>query len=106
MRHQSRETEQISHFFSTTRRHLVSTQRPVDFLETQEDESFQTTEYQESLHDISILVNAEGGWDGNALEAASARGHKKVVQLLLEKGAYSNAQGGEYGNALHAASVL
>jgi ankyrin repeat protein len=37
--------------------------------------------------------------------AASFEGHKKVVEMLLEKGADVNAQGGDYGNALHAASV-
>ncbi|KAM0347574.1 hypothetical protein ACHAP4_011295 [Fusarium culmorum] len=49
-------------------------------------------------------VNAQGGQYGNALQAASYRGHLKVVQLLLEKEADINAQGGEYGNALQAAS--
>ena len=49
-------------------------------------------------------VNAQGGWYGNALQAASSRGHKAVAALLLEKGADVNAQGGWYGNALQAAS--
>ncbi|RMZ86570.1 hypothetical protein DV736_g6204, partial [Chaetothyriales sp. CBS 134916] len=49
-------------------------------------------------------VNAQGGRYGNALVAASYRGHETVVQMLLEKGADVNAQGGEYGNALVAAS--
>jgi ankyrin repeat protein len=35
---------------------------------------------------------------------ASARGHKQVVKLLLNKGANVNAQGGSYRDALHAAS--
>ena len=35
---------------------------------------------------------------------ASFRGHEKVVQILLDKGADINAQGGRYGNALQAAS--
>ena len=32
-------------------------------------------------------VNAQGGRFGNALQAASAGGHDKVVQMLLENGA-------------------
>ncbi|KAI9856111.1 MAG: hypothetical protein M1813_009229 [Trichoglossum hirsutum] len=49
-------------------------------------------------------VNAQGGDYGNALQAASAKGHDQIVQQLLEKGADINAQGGYYGNALQAAS--
>jgi ankyrin repeat protein len=45
-------------------------------------------------------INAQGGEYGNALQAASAEGHKTVVRLLLEKGADTNAQGGEYDSAL------
>ena len=50
-------------------------------------------------------VNAPGGCYGNALQAASLKGHEKVVALLLDKGADVNAQGGWYGDALQAASV-
>jgi hypothetical protein len=32
-------------------------------------------------------VNAQGGFYGNALQAASHGGHEKVVELLLGKGA-------------------
>jgi ankyrin repeat protein len=49
-------------------------------------------------------VNAQGGLYGNALQAASYRGHETVVRLLLEAKADVNAQGGDYGNALQAAS--
>jgi ankyrin repeat protein len=40
----------------------------------------------------------------HALQAASSKGHKQVIRLLIEKGTEVNAQGGEYGNALQAAS--
>ncbi len=49
-------------------------------------------------------INAQGGIYGNALQAASHKGHKEVVRLLIHEGAHVNAQGGEYGNALQAAS--
>jgi len=49
-------------------------------------------------------VNAQGGFDGNALQAAASRGHEGIVMLLLEKGAEVNAQGGFDGNALQAAA--
>jgi hypothetical protein len=57
------------------------------------------------LLDKGADLNAQGGLYGNALQAASARGHKQVVKLLLDKGADLNAQGGDYGNALQAASL-
>jgi ankyrin repeat protein len=50
-------------------------------------------------------VNAQGGYYGNALQAASAGGDEAIVKLLFEKGADFNAQGGYYGNALQAASA-
>ncbi|CAF3557462.1 unnamed protein product [Fusarium graminearum] len=49
-------------------------------------------------------VNAQGGYFGNALQAASCKGNLEIVQLLLQKGADVNAQGGYFGNALQAAS--
>jgi hypothetical protein len=67
----------------------------------------------EWLLDWGADVNAQGGYYGNALQAASVRGHEAVVRLLLDRGVdvntqggYDvNAQGGFYGNALKAASV-
>ncbi|KAJ6126271.1 hypothetical protein N7471_010764 [Penicillium samsonianum] len=48
-------------------------------------------------------VNAQGGFYGNAFQAACAGGHDKIAQMLLERGADVNAQGGSYGNAFQAA---
>jgi len=59
----------------------------------------------EFVLDKGADVNAQGGYYGNALQAASAKGHDQVVQMLLAKGADVNAQGGSYGNALQAASA-
>jgi hypothetical protein len=57
------------------------------------------------LLDKGAEVNAQGGVYGNALQAASYRGHEQVVKILLNKGAEVNAQqGGDYGSALQAAS--
>ena len=39
------------------------------------------------LLDKGVDVNAQGGRFGNALQAASERGHEKVVTMLLDKGA-------------------
>ena len=50
-------------------------------------------------------VNVEGGRYGNALQAASVKGHKEVVRLLIDNSANVNAQGGQYGHALQAASA-
>ncbi|KAJ7883628.1 ankyrin repeat-containing domain protein [Mycena olivaceomarginata] len=50
-------------------------------------------------------VNAQGGYYGNALKAASAEGYLDLAQLLLEHGADVNAQGGHYGNALQVVSL-
>lgn len=52
-----------------------------------------------------LTFNAQGGFYGNALQAASHSGHEAIVQLLLNSGADVNAQGGHYGNALQAALV-
>lgn len=53
---------------------------------------------------LSATIDAQGGFYGHALQAASIRGHEKVVQMLLDRGADINAQGGTYSNALQAAS--
>ncbi|KAK3934865.1 ankyrin repeat-containing domain protein, partial [Diplogelasinospora grovesii] len=42
-------------------------------------------------------VNVQGGVWGTALQAASAEGHKEVVEMLLGKGADVSIQGGYYG---------
>ncbi|KAI9737303.1 MAG: hypothetical protein M1818_005836 [Claussenomyces sp. TS43310] len=55
--------------------------------------------------DAKTEVNAQGGYYGNALQAAAYRGHEASVQLLLDAGAEVNAQGGYYGNALQAAAA-
>ncbi|KAI4940771.1 hypothetical protein J4E91_011258 [Alternaria rosae] len=56
------------------------------------------------LLDKGADVNAQGGSCGNALQAASERGHEQVVKMLLDQGADVNAQHGLDGNALYAAS--
>ncbi|KXH56229.1 hypothetical protein CNYM01_13769 [Colletotrichum nymphaeae SA-01] len=57
-----------------------------------------------SLVERGADANAQGGEYGNALQAASYRGHQEIVQLLVDKGADVNAQSGHYGDALQAAS--
>jgi ankyrin repeat protein len=39
------------------------------------------------LMDAGADVNAQVGFYGNALQAASAEGHEKVVQMLVDAGA-------------------
>jgi hypothetical protein len=39
------------------------------------------------LMDAEADVNAQGGFFGNALQAASQEGHEKVVQMLMDIGA-------------------
>jgi ankyrin repeat protein len=43
------------------------------------------------LIDAGADVNAQGGEYGNALQAASAEGHDKVVQMLMNAGAVERA---------------
>jgi ankyrin repeat protein len=45
-------------------------------------------------------VDAQDGFHGNALQAASNGGYDTIVTLLLEKGANVNTKGGFYSNAL------
>lgn len=54
--------------------------------------------------DQGANVNAQCVEHGNALQAASCRGHNKIVQMLLEKSANISAQGVKYDNAPQAAS--
>lgn len=51
------------------------------------------------LIDKGANVNAQGGDYGNALQAASFRGHQEIVKLLLDNRADVNTQGGDYGNS-------
>jgi ankyrin repeat protein len=44
------------------------------------------------LLDKGAEVNAQGGEYGNALQAASRRGHETVVQMLLDKDDEVNVQ--------------
>ncbi|KAH0537484.1 hypothetical protein FGG08_005702, partial [Glutinoglossum americanum] len=62
------------------------------------------------LLEPNVDVNAQGGYYGNALQAAATAsdgfvGAKEVVRMLLDAGAEVNAQGGYYGNALQAAAA-
>ena len=57
-----------------------------------------------STLEASKLINAQGGYFGNALQAASYLGHEKVVQFIFDRGADVNAQGGLFSNALYSAS--
>ncbi|KAI9772343.1 MAG: hypothetical protein M1840_001092, partial [Geoglossum simile] len=64
---------------------------------------------QTTLLEPNVDVNAQGGYYGNALQAAATIYHshasKEVIQMLLDAGADVNAQGGYYGNALQAATA-
>ena len=48
------------------------------------------------LVDAGADVNAQGGDYGNALQAASSNGDKKVVQILPNAGADVSAEGGNH----------
>jgi hypothetical protein len=57
----------------------------------------------ELLLEAGADPNAQGGYHGNALQAASYIGNGPIVKLLLSKGAGANMQGGQYDNALQVA---
>jgi hypothetical protein len=56
------------------------------------------------LSHLRTDINGEGGEYGNALHAASSRGHHRVLQILLDAGADVNGEGLN-GTALQAASL-
>jgi hypothetical protein len=60
---------------------------------------------QEHVNEGRDRKNANGPTYGNALQAASRRGHIEMVQILIDAGANVNTQGGFYDNALQAASA-
>ena len=57
-----------------------------------------------SESEVSKKINDQGGRFGNALQAASRRGHVQTIRILLDKGADVNAHG-SFGCALQVASV-
>ncbi len=57
-----------------------------------------------SALELSKLINAQGGFYGDALRAASCGAHEKTVQLLLDSGADLHALDGHAQNALNLAS--
>jgi ankyrin repeat domain-containing protein 50 len=59
---------------------------------------------QEHASEERDLINAQDGTYDNALQAASKKGHDKVVQILIDAGADVNTQTKQYDNALQAAS--
>lgn len=59
-----------------------------------------------ALFTNGVDVNDLGGFYGNVLQLAAAKGNKETVELLLQKGANINALGGHYGSALQAASAV
>jgi ankyrin repeat protein len=58
----------------------------------------------QTLLNAQADVNAQGGYHGNALQAAAYKGSVEIVQTLLSAQADVNAQGGYYGNALQVAA--
>lgn len=57
----------------------------------------------EILPEVRARVDQEGGAFETALQAAAARGHENVVELLLESGANPIMVGGVFGTAFQAA---
>jgi hypothetical protein len=60
----------------------------------------------EDILDGEADINAQGGYYGNALQAAASWGNEAVVRLLVASEADVNAQSGYYGNALQAAASM
>ncbi|KAL8649246.1 MAG: hypothetical protein Q9210_004509 [Variospora velana] len=56
------------------------------------------------LAECNADVNIQGGYHGNALQTAAARGNLQIVELLLEAGASETASGGHFDSALMAAT--
>ena len=54
------------------------------------------------LLDTGADVNAQGGYFGNALQAASTKGYEEVVQILLENGADVDTLDEKNSERLHA----
>ena len=79
-------------------------QRYLNNMQTQYDCTSNNEKVVQLLIDKGADVNVQGGYYGNALQAASYRIHELLVQLLVGNGADVNAQGGHYDNALHAAN--
>ena len=59
--------------------------------------------FRSMLLERGVDVNTQGGFYGNAPQAAAARGSLRIAKILLEKGADINARGGKYGSAIQAA---
>lgn len=64
-----------------------------------------STVVQKLLEEPHVDIDAEGGRQGNALQAASSRSREKIAKLLIGKGADVNVCCGYHGSALIAASA-
>ena len=68
------------------------------------DESVASS-YSPCGQEVSSIIEAQGGFYGNALSAAVGEGHESTLRLLIEKGANVNADNGNPRTALHLASA-
>ncbi|KAK3698300.1 hypothetical protein LTR37_017008 [Vermiconidia calcicola] len=90
---------------------LQDYQMQLMLLEQQNKKTFQVKRDMANNEVVTLLldkganVNVQGGYFGNALQAASAGGHVNIAKLLLDHGADMNVQGGHFGNAPQAASA-
>lgn len=57
----------------------------------------------DSLLKNGIDIDAEGGEYCTALQAASSKGHERLVRMLLDNNADVNTRGGKHGTAVQAA---